>query len=333
MKIAILGYDSCLGQGFIGAADLLELSRRMLTTKDQPAPYQVVTVTIDGDPFHDGFGRKHVVEASIARMDSFAAIIVPPFLCNHAEVLPATPSVNALAGWLRRQHATGAIVAGCCNGVLLLGEAGLLDGRRCTTTWWRHDALRARFPRADAAWGASFMEDRRVVTASGPLSWIDLSLHVIRELCGAEAAKKAADFTVVDTVPSALTNYIPAGYRGAANPFVLEAEYIVRQAGEAPITTSQLARALKVSDRTLHRRLKEATGEAPKHFLDRLRVEAARMLLETTQRSVKQLANAAGYADEATFRRAFRRYAGMTPGEYRARSLVHRGIRAAQPAS
>lgn len=328
MDVAILGYADCLGQGFIGAADLLLMSRRMLISKQRPEPYRVVTVTHDGAPFKDGFGRSHEADASFAALDACAAVIVPPFLCNCDDLLPPAGDLNAAAGWLRRQHALGAIVAGACNGVFLLGEAGLLDGRRCTTTWWRHDALRARYPRADAAWGASLMEDRRVVTAGGPLSWIDLSLHVIRELCGAEAAKKAADFTVVDTVPSTQTIYVPPGHFTASNPFVLEAERVVRQAGDAPLTSPQLARAMRVSERTLHRRLKEATGETPKHFLDRVRFEAARMLLETTQSSVKQLASASGYADETSFRRAFRRYAGMTPGAYRSWSIARRGAKA-----
>ncbi|WP_457798732.1 GlxA family transcriptional regulator [Methylocystis sp. S23] len=328
MDVAILGYADCLGQGFIGAADLLAMSLRMLKSKTRPEPYRVVTVTHDGAPFRDGFGRAHAADASFSSLDACAAVIVPPFLCSCDDPLPPAADLNAAAGWLRRQHAMGAIVAGSCNGVFLLGEAGLLDGRRCTTTWWRHDELRARYPRADVAWGAALMEDRRVVTAGGPLSWIDLSLHVIRELCGAEAAKKAADFTVVDTVPATQTIYIPPGHLTASNPFVLEAEHFVRQAGDSPMTSTQLARALNVSERTLHRRLKEATGETPKHFLDRVRFEAARMLLETTQSSVKQLATASGYADETSFRRAFRRYAGMTPGAYRNWSLARRGVKA-----
>jgi transcriptional regulator GlxA family with amidase domain len=328
VDIAILGYDDCLGQGFIGAADLLAMSRRMLKTKERPNPYRVVTVSHDGAPIRDGFGRIHAVDASFASLDACAAVIVPPFLCDCDNLVPSAPAVNAAAGWLRRQHAVGAIVAGSCNGVFLLGEAGLLDGRRCTTTWWRHDQLRARYPRADAAWGASLIDDRRVVTAGGPLSWIDLSLHAIRALLGDEAAKKAADFTVVDSAPSTQTIYIPPGHLSASNPFLLQAEHIVRQAGDAPLTSVQLAQALGVSDRTLHRRLKELSGETPKNFLDRVRFETARMLLETTRSSVKQLATASGYADETSFRRAFRRYAGMTPGAYRTWSLARRGVKA-----
>jgi len=328
MNIAILGYDDCLAQGFIGAADLLLMSRRLLASKRNPEPYRVVTVTHDGKPFRDGFGRMHAVDASFLTLDSCAAIIVPPFLCDCDTRMPDPPAVNAAAGWLRRLHAVGAIVAGSCNGVFLIGEAGLLEGRRCTTTWWRHDELRSRYPRADVAWGASFIEDRRVVTAGGPLSWIDISLHVLRELLGPEAAKKAADYTVVDTVPSSQSIYIPPGHLTASNPFLLQAERIVRQAGDNPLTSPQLAEALNMSERTLHRRLKEASGETPKHFIGRVRFEASRMLLETTRSSVKQLAISAGYADETSFRRAFRRHTGMTPGAYRSWSAARRGEKA-----
>ena len=201
--------------------------------------------------------------------------------------------------------------------MFLLGEAGLLDGRRCTTTWWRHDELKSRYPRADAAWGASLIEDGRIVTAGGPLSWIDLSLHVIRKLCGAAAAKTAADFTVVDTVPTTQTVYVPQGHLAASNPFLLEAERIVRDAGDTPLSAQHLAQALGASERTLHRRLKEASGETPKGFIDRVRFETTRMLLETTAQSIKQLAASSGYSDETSFRRAFHRYSGMTPGAYR----------------
>jgi transcriptional regulator GlxA family with amidase domain len=328
MDIAILGYDDCLGMGFIGAAELLLLSRRMLAKKNAPAPYNVVTVSYDGAPIRDGFGRSHVVDASFATLGHCAAIIVPPFYCDGEHAIPPTPAISAAAGWLRRQHALGAILAASCNGVFLLGEAGLLDGRRCTTTWWRHDELKTRYPRADAARGAALIEDGRVVTAGGPMSWIDLSFNVLRTLCGAEAAKKAADFTVVDSVPSTQTIYIPPGYLVASNSFVLEAEQAVRQAGEGNLTSAQLAHAVGVSERTLHRRLKDSTGETPKHFIDRVRFEAARMLLETTKSSVKQLASASGYADETSFRRAFRRYAGMTPVAYRSWSQARRGVKA-----
>lgn len=165
--------------------------------------------------------------------------------------------------------------------------------------------------------GARFIDDDKVVTAAGALSWIDLSLHVIRALCGAEAAKIAADYTIVDLTPSTQTVYVPPGHVASSNKFILNAEHVVRQAGEQILTAERLAEILNVSKRTLSRRLIEGSWETPKNFIDRVRFDTARTLLETTTQSVKELAGTSGYTDEASFRRAFRRYSGMTPAAYR----------------
>jgi transcriptional regulator GlxA family with amidase domain len=325
MDIVVLAYDGVLGSGLVGAVDILTLSRRLVAKNEAGETFRVLTASLGGAPIVDGAGRRFEVDAAFEGIAACAAIIVPGYVCDSRHAFPATPAIAAAAAWLRLQHARGAIVCGSCNGAFLLGEAGLLDGRRCTTTWWRHDELKQRYPRAQAAWGAPLIDDHRVVTAGGPLSWIDLSLYVIRALLGPDAAKTAADFTVVDTAPSTQTIYVPPGHLAASNPFLLEAERIVRQAGEAAMTAQDLARLLGASERTLHRRLKEASGETPKGFIDRVRFETARMLLETSATSVKQLAAASGYSDETSFRRAFQRYSGMTPGAYRSWAKARHG--------
>lgn len=317
MEIIVLGFNVCLGAAFVGSVDMLKLSALMIGKEGKPQPFRILTASFDGRPFEDCSGRLLNVERSIAAIAASNAIVVPGYLCDDNTQFLSKSEISTLAAWLRHQHALGALVCASCSGVFILGEAGLLDGRRCTTTWWRHSELQGRYPRANAIWGAPLIEDQRIVTSGGPLSWIDLCLHVIRSLCGDDAAKTAADFAVVDTAPSTRSVYIPLSHLSAANPFLLEAEHFVRIAGEDPVTAQDLARALGTSGRTLNRRLKEATGETPKQFIDRVRFETARMLLETTNCSVKQLAASSGYSDTASFRRAFFRYSGMTPAAYR----------------
>jgi transcriptional regulator GlxA family with amidase domain len=154
-------------------------------------------------------------------------------------------------------------------------------------------------------------------------------LYVIREICGSDAAKTTAGFTLVDTVPSRQAIYVPQDHLAASNPFLLEPEDIVRQAGEESLTAQDLAHALGTSDRTLHRRFKQASGEAPKSFINRVRFETTRTLWETTAHSVKQLAASSSYADETSFRLAFHRYSGMTPSAYRTWARAAYLIRAA----
>jgi transcriptional regulator GlxA family with amidase domain len=317
MEIVVPGFSGCLGAGFVGSVDMLKLSSQIVSKETNCQPFKTLTASFNGKPFHDSSGRPLNVDKDMKTVSGLRAILVTGYLCDDNAAYLSTAEIATMASWLRRQHAMGALICASCSGVFILGEAGLLDGRRCTTTWWRHDELKARYTKAEAIWGAPLIEDHRIVTSGGPLSWIDLCLYIIRSLCGDEAAKIAADFAVVDTAPSTHSVYVPLGHLSGANPFLLEAEHAVRGAGEKTVTAQDLARTLRISDRTLNRRLKEATGETPKQFIDRVRFETARMLLETTNSSVKQLAVNSGYSDPASFRRAFHRYSGMTPTAYR----------------
>ncbi|MGJ0509335.1 MAG: helix-turn-helix domain-containing protein [Methylocystis sp.] len=328
LKIIIAGLDGCLGSAFLGLSDLLSLSQRAIAAASTsaadgstatPPAFCVVAASPTGQPVRDGAGVPFDVETSFDEIAACDAIIVPSFAPGPDGKAPDMTAFASAAAWLRRHHSRGALIGGCGSGVFLLGEAGLLEGRRCTTSWWHHEDLKRRYPRADTAWGARLIDDRRVITAAGPLSWIDVGLHVIKTLCGPEAGRVAADFTLGEASPKgaqAATAYMPNVVSGSADAFLAEAERVVRQA-DANFNAQDLARSLSTSERTLHRRLKQACGESPKTFIDRIRVETARTLLETSAKPVKELAASAGFIDEASFRRAFRRYAGMAPSAYR----------------
>ncbi|GLI93582.1 GlxA family transcriptional regulator [Methylocystis echinoides] len=326
-KIVIAGLDGCLGSAFLGLCDLMSLSQRAISAASSAgaegspasAGFHTLTASATGQAIRDGAGVTFEVETSFEEISACDAIIVPSFAHGPDGKAPDMAPFGAAAAWLRRHHSRGALIGGCGSGVFLLGEAGLLEGRRCTTSWWHHEDLKRRYPRADTAWGARLIDDRRVITAAGPLSWIDVGLHVLKTLCGPEAGRLAADFTLGEASPKGAQSaaaYLPNVMSGSADAFLAEAERVVRQA--APDFNAQdLARALSTSERTLHRKLKQACGESPKTFIDRIRVETARTLLETSAKPVKELAASAGFIDEASFRRAFRRYAGMAPSAYR----------------
>ena len=205
-KIVIAGLNECLGSAFSGLTDVLTLARRAVVRAAAPAesaedPFYVVAASADGESIRDRAGASFPVAASFEAITTCDAIIVPSFWPGEDGKPPDMSRFGAAAAWLRRHHARGALIAGCGSGVFLLGEAGLLDGRRCTTSWWHHEELKQRYARIDAAWGARLIEDRRVVTAAGPLSWIDVALHVVRALCGVDAARIAADFTLGEAAP------------------------------------------------------------------------------------------------------------------------------------
>lgn len=322
MHVVLLALDGNLPSGLVGLADVFWLAGKASESQPKARRWplcEVIFASPDGRAVTDGRGRRLAVDAALKDIPRADAVLIPGLMPASDGLPPQNAQTAKAAAWLRQQHAHGAYICSSCAGVFVVGEAGLLNGRRCTTTWWLHDELKRRFPKADPAWGSALIEDGRVVTAGGPLSWIDLALHTIRVLAGPEAARTAADFAVVDTAPLAQSVYVPPSHMQAHDPFLLAAEKAVRShRGDAGLTPSALAAQLSTSERTLHRRLKNLGLESPKGFITRVQLETARTLLETSRTAVKAVAQHCGWRDEGSFRRAFVRHTGMTPTAYRA---------------
>lgn len=326
MRIAILAVDGSLLSAIAGLSDLFWITNQALRAPpegvaaglpDRTDPlFQTTIVSADGKPLRDPQGRSIPLDGAFEDLARCDAVLATGMALGANGLPPESASIARGAEWMRACHRQGTLVGGACAGTFVVGEAGLLDGRRCTTTWWLHHAFKRRFPKARPVWGTALEEQDGVITTGGPLSWVDLGLHVIRRLAGAEIAKLAADISVADSLPLPQMIYAPRGFINTTDPLLLRAEQIVRHASPG-LTAEGLAHALGLSGRTLHRRLKELTNESPKEFITRVRIETACVLLETPGASVKQVALACGYGEESVFRRAFVQLTGMTPADYR----------------
>lgn len=322
--IVIVALDNALPSGLLGMVDIFSLSglnfvqekANEQNTKETWNP-QVIMASHDGQPIRDGQGRTVAVDSNFDSIGHCDAILIPGFLPDSKGHPPRTVTNEQTRLWLTRQYNNGALICGSCSGVFALGEARLLNSHRCTTTWWLHDELRRRFPKIDAAWASELISDRRIITAGGPLSWVNITLHVIKELAGANIAKVVADFAVVDAAPKSQKLYIPQGYLISTDPFLAEAEYAIRQAHYCHMSVLDLADAMAVSQRTLSRKLKNLTGDTPKAFIDNIRISYACTLLNNANNSIKDIALALGYSDDTVFRRLFQKRMKMTPTSYR----------------
>jgi len=320
--IVIAAFDGALPSSLNGIADMLALATFGIAKSNSPdqsmvwAP-NVITASCKGCPIQDGRGHQFCVDAAFEDIKHCDAILVPGFSPDLRGRLSDCLTQQNSQQWIKNQHRKGALVYSSCSGAFALGEAGLLNRRKCTTTWWLYYELQQRFPMASTVWGVRLIKDGQVITAGGPLSWVDITLHAIDLLAGPKAASLAADFTVVDTIPKSQDICTTSMPGTDSDAFLFKAQQTVRYALDRRLTPQDLATAMSVSERTLHRRLKELTGKSPKTFIDGLRIDAACTLLQTSDCLIKNIALTLGYSEESVFRRIFRRYTGMTPTEYR----------------
>lgn len=319
MRLAVLLLEGCMESSVIGIADLLGLANFVMRRLGNETRFQLETLSVDGKPVLTSRGLRFKVDTGLGRARPHDAIIVPGHLSGAVPVRREGKQFTAATAWLRRQHARGSVIGAFCSGVFLLAEAGLLDNRRATTTWWLQTDLKESFPAVDLAGDAVVTADDRVVCAAGPMSWVDLLLRLIEMVDGPDAARACADYAVVDTADRTQAIYLPLGYMQQRDPLLIKADVLVRRARRRHMTVQRLADELGLSERTLHRRFMALTDASPQEFILRRRMERARMLLETTTQSVKAVARAVGYEDDSSFRRAFRKLTAITPQEYRAR--------------
>jgi transcriptional regulator GlxA family with amidase domain len=230
----------------------------------------------------------------------------------------------ALYAWLRRAYASGALVASICSGAFLLGEAGLLEGRQCTTHWRVTDELQRRFPTARVLTNRLFVTDGRITSSAGIASGIDMALALVERHHGPALTAVIAREMVVylRRDGSHLQQSIYLDHRSHLHPGVHRVQdWLVAHAGER-FTLADLARIATLSPRRLTRVFRQATGISIHEFTTRLRLEHAGALLHDPGLTVEAVAARCGFASARQLRRRWRKSFDGTPSQGRTRDVA-----------
>ncbi len=209
------------------------------------------------------------------------------------------------------------MTAAACIGTFVIAEAGLLDDREATTTWWLAPLFRARYPKVQLDESRILVPSGRMVTAGAALSHLDLALWLIRQ-ASPDLAALTAKYLVVDTRPSQAVLRMISSHLAQSDPVVERFERWARQRLGNGFSLDESARATRTSKRTLARRLHKVLGKSPLSYFQDLRIERAVHLLKTTDASVEEIASRVGYADGVTLRQLLRRRVGRGVRELRA---------------
>jgi transcriptional regulator GlxA family with amidase domain len=220
--------------------------------------------------------------------------------------------------FLRAAHDSSRRVAAICTGAFIFAEAGLLDGRRATTHWMAASQFQARFPKVTMEEDRIFIIDGSVWTSAGMSAGIDLALAMVEKDLGLEAARKVARGLVVyhrraggQSQFSALLELEPKSDR------IQNALAYAKSNLQAPLSVEELARAAHLSPRQFSRAFHAETGQSPAKAVERLRVEAARLMMEQSRHPIDMVARETGFADRERMRRAFLRAFGQPPQSIR----------------
>jgi transcriptional regulator GlxA family with amidase domain len=253
------------------------------------------------------------------RLESYDAVIVPGFFAAEvSDLLDRLASVwQPAIARLSGLHGVP-LVAASCYGTFVLAESGLLNGRAATTTWWLQGPFEQRYPDVRLNAAQSLVDDGAVITAGAMTAHADLSLHVLRRLKGHALARRVSSIMLVDESRASQRPFM-ALQRTFADPLIDSAITWMDAHLVETFSAADLAAALHVSYRTLHRRFRSVTGMPPLTYLQALRVEQAKAMLEETRKSIEQIAAEVGYTDSSSFRRLFMRLTTVTPAQYRRR--------------
>lgn len=219
---------------------------------------------------------------------------------------------------VRAAHERGARLLSVCSGAFVLGAAGLLDGRRCTTHWLFADELAARFPAARVDPDVLYVDADPVFTSAGSAAGLDASLYLLRKEFGAQVAGAVARRMVVPPHrDGGQAQFVRAQVPDVAADTVAPVlDWLVENLDE-DLSVDALARRLHMSPRTFARRFRDETGTTPHQWLSHQRVLLAERLLEETALPIEEVARRSGFGTAATLRHSFSRVRGTSPAAYR----------------
>jgi transcriptional regulator GlxA family with amidase domain len=341
INIYVLGFDQALASAITGVVDLFALAGvtwNRIQHQETAMAFNVQLASAQGKNIqcinslllapHCSFGDLEnalsqeplnipdsIVQTSNIKESN--VLIVPTIGGPIQQTLDNNPELIQL---LRKAHTAGWTIAGNCTGNFLLAEAGILDGKSATTHWGFEAEFKQRFPQVNLQADQLITRDENIFCAGGGIAWFDLGLHIIERSIDFETAIQTAKAFVIDYRRDSQLSY---SLMRIAKPHQDEMVNTIQATIEQDCTISLsidgLASHHNVSQRTLIRRFNSALGMPPNTYLQSVRIERARKMLEESDFNVDTVMNKIGSEDASSFRRLFKKKTGLTPTEYRNR--------------
>lgn len=329
-RIFLIAYENCYASSLSNLPDLFTIAlahwRQQRGNEAPPISWQ--TLSIDGGPVRSASGLNIHPDSGLVAMNDQAIVVIPAmnypgerlfkdFLTTHQPLLD----------WLQDAHHQGATLCAHCTSSFILAETGLLNGLRATTSWWMADKLRRDYPDIEVVADAMLVEEPGIMTAGAINAEKFMGLRLVERFMGMDIAKLSAATLLLDNQALDQTVYLHEEKGDTHHdPVVVKVKVMLERRLSEDISLESLASDLGLSYRTLIRRFKRATNDTPLHYLQSLRINAAKRLLETGTMSIEALMLEVGYRDLSSFSKLFQRETGLTPGAYRRQHSRREGV-------
>jgi transcriptional regulator GlxA family with amidase domain len=220
--------------------------------------------------------------------------------------------------WIIEQYSKGAEVASLCLGAFLLASTGLVNGKKCATHWMATNAFKAMFPEVNLVTEKIITDDKGIYSSGGAFSYLNLILYLIEKFAGRDIAVLSAKvFAIEIERENQLSFVIFQGQKEHDDEPIRQAQEFIEKNYQEKITIDELASLVAVSRRNFERRFKKATSNTVAEYIQRVKIEAAKMSLESTRENVNDAMYKVGYTDPKAFRVSFKKITGLSPVEYR----------------
>jgi transcriptional regulator GlxA family with amidase domain len=220
--------------------------------------------------------------------------------------------------WIQMQYKKGADIASMCTGAFIAASTGLLNGKKATTHWMGATAFRQLFPKVQLEDDKMIIDEGRVYSSGGAFSFTSLIIYLIEKFCGREMAFAAAKVFVIQVHNISQQSFsIFDSQRNHEDYDIGKVQDYIEKNYDDTLTINGLAEKFNMSSRTFIRKFTATTGNTPLEYIQRVRVEAAKRLLEKGKLTVEKVCMETGYGDFGFFRNIFKRFTGLTPQEYK----------------
>lgn len=315
-RVAILLSENCLATSATLPIEILATAEGAARAQSrEAAAIDIERVSIDGKPVTSSSGFELSASTSLDKLESCDLIHIPGLWRNPR---PIIKKHGAFLPWLRDQQQRGTIISAVGTGCCYLAEAGLLDGRAATTHWHYFDQFQRDHPRVDLKRQYFITRADNLYCAASVNSLAELMVNLVFRWYG----KRVANLVQRNFFHEIRNSFEPTNFyteEAIEHPDedILQVQIWMQDNFSKSVTITALASQFGMSVRTLNRRFKNALGKAPLDYLQHLRLNSIRDLLQSTNLTLAEIANRCGYQDVAHLTKLFRRQFNTTPGVYR----------------